>query len=100
MIEHLGTLFTVGRIGGAIKNWLALKEEVKVVDDGWLRKSWIQDRMAKSGTVIRWTNPEKIELRKSSGWQVIYEIDRKRRVRKVLQNASGQILIGRHNNLS
>lgn len=91
MIEHLGTLFGLGKM---LKDFLAWKEELKLVDRDWLKKSGFQDRFEKEGFVLHWSNPDKVESRKLDDWEIVYEIDKKSRIRRMIKNNSGDILIG------
>ena len=90
MIEHLGTLFGLGKM---LKDFLAWKEESKLVDNYWLKKSGFQQRCENEGYHLRWSNPEKMETRKLKGWEILYEVDKKLRVRRFLKNNSGDVLL-------
>lgn len=96
MIEHLGALFGFGKM---LNDFLKWKEESKLVDRNWLSKSGFKEHLEKEGFVLCWSNPDKIESRKLAGWEIIHEIDKKSRIRRIVKDNSGGILMGRrHSN--
>jgi hypothetical protein len=79
MIEWLGFLYGLAK---DIKSYLTWGEETKLVDREWLKKSGFEDLMNNKGYKLRWTTPEKIETRKLDGYEIIYEIDKSKCVRR------------------
>jgi hypothetical protein len=93
MIEWLGLLYVIGK---DIKSYLKWEEEIKTVDGEWLKRSGFQELMKNQGYELRWSKPEKVETRKLDGYEVIYEIDKKSRVRRRIQRGREQlVLIGK-----
>jgi len=98
MIEFLGLLYDVAK---DIKDYLEWDEDVKVVDREWLEKSGFGQAMREKGYDLRWSKPEKIESRKLDGYELIYEIDKLKRVRRRIEWRSANdslVLIGKKAN--
>ena len=98
MIEFLGLLYDVAK---DIKDYLVWDEDVKVVDREWLEKSGFGQAMRDKGYDLRWSKPEKIESRKLDGYELIYEIDKLKRVRRRIEWRSANdslVLIGKKAN--
>lgn len=98
MIEFLGLLY-----GGAkdVKNYLIWDEDVKVVDREWLEKSGFGQIIREKGYKLRWSKPENIESRKLDGYELIYEIDKLKRVKRRIEKRSANdvlVLIGAKTN--
>ena len=94
MIDILGLLYGIAKDA---KNYLEWKEEIKIVDNNWIEKSSFGYRINEQGFKLRWSNPEKIETRLLEGYQIIYEFDKIKRIRRKIQlgNRKGSsILIG------
>lgn len=87
MIELFGTMFGLAKDVVAYLSW---DEESKVVDGDWLEKSGFLKKMEQESFKLYWSKPEKIESRKLDGYEVIYEIDKLRRVRKTIIWSNGR----------
>jgi len=71
-------------------------DEDKEVNSAWWEASALRkDYEARGFTAFRWSNSDKVTQRIAEGTEVIYEIDRKRKVRYRLVNNSKQVLLGR-----
>lgn len=95
MIEFIGLLYDVAK---DIKDYLAWDEEVKVVDREWLEKSGFGQTLRDNGYDLRWSKPEKLESRKLDGYELIYEIDKVKRIKRRIEWRSGQdslLLLGK-----
>ena len=106
MIELLGLLYGIVK---DIKQYISWKEEIKVVDEEWLEKSGFKEKMEIEEYKLYWSSHEKIESRLLDGYEIIYELDRLKRVRRRIEWTSGQdslVLLGkkkyitRHNYLT
>jgi hypothetical protein len=96
MIEYLGFIYSVGK---DIKDYLAWHEETKVVDREWLEKSGFGKLMESQGYKLLWSLPDKIETRKLSGYEIIFEIDESRRIRRrIVRGREPLVLIGKRKN--
>ena len=91
MIEHLGFFYGLGKI---LRDFLSWKEEVKVVDNDWLNKSGFRLRCEGEGYTLLWSNEEKIPSRRLDEWDILWEVDKKARIRRKLKNRSDQVLLG------
>jgi len=75
------------------KKWY---EKDKIVDSAWWESSELKKITDAQGfTAYRWSNPEKVEGRKVNGYSIIYEEDKKNRVRYRLIDKGHKILIGK-----
>ena len=79
MIEFVGLVYEFAKDLG---KWLSWKEEDKVVDRAWLEKSGFQEHYKSQGYKLRWSTFEKVESHKLSGYEIIYEIDKTKRLRR------------------
>ena len=71
------------------------REKEKVVNSNWWESSELKRTLEARGFKFRWSNRDRIEERKQSGYELIYEEDKINRTRYVLVNSSGQVLIGK-----
>lgn len=71
------------------------QEEDKIVDSAWWESSELKKLTDAQGYKYRWSNPEKVAGRKAFGYSIIYEEDKKSKMRCRLINKSGQVLIGK-----
>ena len=78
-----------------LKDYLKWKEETKLVSLDWIEKSGFVAEAAKSGIDLRWSRPEKIESRRLDGWELMYELDKLKRVRRKIAVKDGSLLVGR-----
>lgn len=95
MIAYLGFLYGLAK---DIKDWLKWDEETKIVDREWLEKSGFGKEMETHGYKLRWSRPEKVETRRHDGYELIFEIDQIKRIRRRIERVSGKdvlILIGK-----
>jgi len=98
MIEYLGFLYGVAK---DIKEYLKWNEETKSVDREWLEKSGFGKEMGNRGYKLYWSRPEKIETRKLDGYEIIFEIDKLKRIRRRIERTSERdslILLGKQEN--
>ena len=86
MIECFGLLYGVAK---DIKDYLKWDEEAKIVDREWLEKSGFGKEMEGQGYKLYWSRPEKVETRMLEGYQVIFEIDKVKRIRSRIEWSSG-----------
>jgi len=93
MIEYLGLIYGTAK---DLKEFLSLKEETKLVSYDWIEKSGFGKEAKKNGYFIRWSKPEKIASRFLDGYEVMYEIDKQKRIRYKLVLKDGSVLIGKH----
>lgn len=70
-------------------------EEDKIVDPSWWESSELKKITDAQGYTYRWSNPEKVEGRKTNGYSIIYEENKKSKIRYRLVNKSHQVLIGK-----
>ncbi len=94
MIDILGFLYDIAK---DIKEYLDWNEEDKLVDFNWPEKSGLKAKAEAEGMTIRWCKPDKLVSRQIDGYEIIYEIDKKKRVRRRLVLKDGLVLIGIRN---
>ena len=70
-------------------------EKDKVVDTAWWESSELKKTADAQGVTVRWSNPDKVNGRKTDGYSTIYEEDKKNRIKYRFINKGGQVLIGR-----
>lgn len=95
MIEILGLFYDVAK---DFKEYLSWDEDVKVVDREWLEKSGFGQAMRDQGYDLRWSKPEKVESKKLDGYELIYEIEKLKRVKRRIEWRSARdslVLIGK-----
>lgn len=92
MIDFLGFLYELAK---DLKGHLEWKEEDKLVNIKWPEQSGFKGKAAAAGLEISWSRPDKVESRKLDGYEVVYEVDQKTRVRRRLVLRDGLVLIGR-----
>jgi hypothetical protein len=75
------------------KKW---QEKEKIVDSSWWEASELKKVTDAQGfKTYRWSHPEKVEGRKSNGYSIIYEVDKKNNIRYRLTDKGHKILIGK-----
>lgn len=84
MIEILGLLYVVGK---DIKKYFDWDVEDKLVDRRWLDLSGFKDRMEREGYIVRWSADGKLESWLLSGYEIAYEIEKSKRVRRRIVRA-------------
>ncbi|WP_213766662.1 hypothetical protein [Caballeronia sp. dw_19] len=90
MIEWLGLLYTAGK---DLKEYLVFSEEQKQVDNEWLEKSGLKAEMDAKDIKLAWSQPDRIASRQTDGWEVVYEVDKIKRIRRKLVRYDGTVLI-------
>ena len=98
MIEILGLLYGLGR---DLKKYFDWKVEDKLVDRQWLDLSGFKDNMEREGYIVSWSADDKVNSRLLSGYEIVYEIDKSKRVRRRIVRAPKDnplVLIGRKSN--
>lgn len=93
MFNFLGVLYDVAK---DVKEYLEWDEEAKLVSSDWVEKSGFRKEAEKNGISLRWSRPEKIESRLIDSYEVMYEIEKIKRVRRKLVLKDGSVLIGKH----
>ena len=79
MIEILGLLYGLGK---DLKTYFEWDVEDKLVDRNWLELSKFKDRVEREGYIVSWSAENKMESRLLSGYEIVYEIDKSKRVRR------------------
>ena len=93
MIEYLGFFYALGK---DIKDYLKWREETKLVDREWLEKSGFGKLMESQGYKLFWSLTDKIETRKLAGYEIIFEIDKSKRIRRrIVRGKEPLVLIGK-----
>ena len=82
MIEFLGLFYEVAK---GLSDYLVWDEDVKLVDREWLEKSGFGQLMRDKGYSLYWSKPERVESRKLDRYDLIYEIDKLKRVRRRIE---------------
>jgi hypothetical protein len=95
MIDLLGFLYDVAK---DIKEYYEWGEEEKLVDFDWPEKSGLMAKAEAAGMSVRWCRPDKIASRQLSGYEILYEIDTKNRIRRRLVLKDGLVLLGIRSN--
>lgn len=96
MIDLLGFLYDVAK---DIKAYLEWDEEAKLVDFNWPEKSGLKAKAEADDMKIAWCRPDKIASRQLDGYEIVYEVDKIKRVRRKLVLKDGLVLIGKRPNL-
>jgi hypothetical protein len=60
MIEFAGLFYEIGK---NLVNFLLFKEEEKLVDIKWLKKSGFEKKTKQQGYILRWSRPDKVEAK-------------------------------------
>lgn len=92
MIEWLGFLYGLTK---DLNKYLKWTEESKLVNTTWLGKSGFKTQMEQEGFKLRWSRPENIESRRLDGWEIVYQVDKSKRIRYRLVRIDDLVLIGR-----
>lgn len=92
MIEWAGLFYTLAKELGS---YLDYDEEEKLVNFQWPVDSGFQANAEKEGYQISWSRPEDIPTRQLQGSEVLYEVDKVRRIRYRLVLKDGLTLIGK-----
>jgi len=92
MIEWLGFIYSLSK---NLKDYLQYEEKDKLVDIVWPQKSGFDQKWKEKGYQLRWSRPDKVESRRLDGWEILYEIDKIKRLRHRLILKDGMVLIGK-----
>ncbi len=92
MIELLGLFYGLAK---DIKDYVEWNEEEKLVDINWPEKSEFNIQAESSGLKLSWSKPEKIESRLLDGFEIMYEVDKIKRVRRKIVLYDGMVLLGK-----
>ena len=92
MIEFLGFFYGLAKDAISYLKW---SEEEKLVDREWLSKSGFDKQTKDQGIELRWTKPEKVATREIEGWEILFEIDKSKKVRRKITQRDGNVLMGR-----
>ena len=95
MIGILGLFYELGK---DLKKHFDWEVEDKLVDRQWLDKSGFKDSMGREGYVLRWSDNKKLESWRLSGYEIVFEIDKSKRVRRRIIQAPKDnplVLVGR-----
>jgi len=92
MLEWLGFIYVIAK---DLKDYLKYAEEDKLVDLSWTEKSGFRTKWEQKGYEVRWSQLDKIESRRLEGWEVLYEVDKIKRVRRRMVSRDGMVLIGK-----
>lgn len=95
MIDLLGLLYDVGK---DIKKYLEWAEEEKLVDFNWPATSGFQAMAKNDRLSLLWSRPENIASRASVGYEIVYEIDKPRHIKRKLVLKDGSVLVGKRKN--
>ena len=87
MIELLGLFYGITK---DIKDYFSWDEEAKLVDREWLEKSGFRRLMEEKGYKLYWSKPEKVETMKLDGWEIIYEIDKTKHIKRRIKWTGGR----------
>ena len=92
MLELLGFVYGIAK---DLKGYLEYEEENKLVDHSWPAKSSFDEKWKEKGYKLKWSRPDKIESRRLDGWEILYEVDKIKRVRRRIVLRDGMVLIGK-----
>jgi hypothetical protein len=92
MIELAGLLYTIFK---DLKDYLKFDEEDKLVSSDWLEKSGFRETAEKAGFKLYWSRPENVADRELEGYEVMFEVDRLKRIRRRLVRYDGTVLLGK-----
>lgn len=90
IIELVGLIYIIIK---DLHEFLSYKEEDKIVDYNWLKNSGLEERMENEGYILRFVRFDLIESRKLEGYDFVYEIDRKKRIRYKIKLRDGNVLM-------
>jgi hypothetical protein len=92
VIDLLGFVYDVAK---DVKEYLTWKEEEKLIDFNWPVKSGFQAKAEGDGLKIAWSRPDRIASRELDGYEIVYEVDKPKRIRRRLVLKDGSVLIGK-----
>ncbi len=79
MLELMGLIYGLGK---DLIKYLKWTEEPKPVDLPWLEKSGLKQRAEDENIELRWSKSSKVESRLLEGYQIFYEVDERKHVRR------------------
>ena len=90
MIEWLGLLYGAGK---DLVDYLTWNEEDKEVDISWLDKSGFNEQSEKENIELVWLKAIKLESKILDGYEVFYELDKNKRVRRriIIKDSNGNV---------
>ena len=92
MIEFAGLLYGLAKDLGTYLSW---DEEEKLVDIHWPDASGFKADAEAKGYQLRWCRADRVESRKLEGYEVLYEVDKLKRIRRRLVLRDGLTLMGK-----
>ena len=92
MIELAGLLYSFAKDLGSYASW---DEEEKLVDFQWPDASGFKANAENEGYAVAWSRPDKIASRMLEGYEILFEVDKIKRVRFRLVLRDGLTLIGK-----
>ena len=92
MIDLLGFIYGLAK---DLKEYFEWSEEDKLVDMKWLENSGFGNMWKQKGYTLSWSRPDKIASRMLDGWNIIFEIDKPKRIRRRIVLRDGMVLIGK-----
>jgi len=103
IIEFLGATYTIGKVAYSgfkiikyIKERFEIKEgEPKRIDSDWVEKSGFNGRMKDEGYELRWVRSERVETLKLDNWELVYEVDKEKKVKQRLVQYDDTALMGK-----
>ncbi|HST12239.1 MAG TPA: hypothetical protein VLL05_17830 [Terriglobales bacterium] len=90
MIELLGVIYDVAK---GVKDYLTWNEEEKLVDINWPTKSGLKARAEADGWQIQWCRPDRVASLELDGYEILYEMDKLKRIRRKLVLYDGSVLV-------
>lgn len=92
MFEYLGLRYDLAK---DLKEYLEWEEQTKLVEPNWVEKSGFGKIAEKDGITLTWSKPEKVESRLLDGYEIMYEVEKVKRVRRKIVLKDGAVLIGK-----
>ena len=89
MFEYLGLLYNLAK---DLKDYREWEEQTKLVEPNWVEKSGLGKIAEKHGITLRWS---KVESRLLDRYEIMYEVDKVKRVRRKIVLKDGAVLIGK-----
>ncbi|MBK7899476.1 MAG: hypothetical protein KA603_10330 [Azonexus sp.] len=91
MIDILGFAYTVAK---DINEYLKWTEEEKLVDFSWPEKSGLKASYEANGYSIAFVRPDRIASLQLDGTEIVYEIDKRKRIKRRVVLRDGLVLVG------
>lgn len=92
MFEFAGIFYDLVKDLAKHLEW---KEAQKLVDFNWPEYSGFKAKMEESGKTVFWSKPDQIERRIFEGYELVYEIDRIKRIRCRIVLRDGLVLMSK-----